>query len=344
MVAQQLTPELTQPNVLVEIDPGPTMGPYQKTQRCVPEKYFSDSMSITSDASVWTSTFGQAVVSSAVEADGCTQASLGYEATALTEMQSHGTKVEVLDPSVGNSGYFITWQESVWARFSKPELTILDTAEEASFIGMNLKRSIEADNKQSLEPSALAELSPRCWSLPQGNRPLNSFEIAHAVVPSFPGHTKNGAKPTSARECPQRGLAQDWLSSSGDSMSLLSLTDQGGAASRDCASENWHRSFNGDSNVDNELVICEKKMAGDDKSAVIGKSNAFQPEIPTRNFRTRRFETQSTGQETSNDVELLFSMSCPNGAKTDVDVDAGCIASDILMWMIQYNLVSYSAS
>lgn len=347
MVAQQLTPELTQPNVLVEIDPGPTMGPYQETQRCVPERYLSESMSFTSDASVSTLTFGPAVVSTAVEADGCHESSVGGGATALTGMGSHGTNVQVQEGgSVGHFKLCITFHRPSSTHCSKSGHTILDTVEKTALIGMHLNRFIEVDNKQGSEPSPMAETTSSRWSLPrEGNRPLNSFEVAHAVVPSLPGKEKDWAKTTTARGCLQRGLAQDRLSSSGDPKSLLSLTDQGGTASRDCALENRHRSFNGDSNMDNEPVIHDKKIAGDDKPAVMRKSNnTVHPEIPTRNIRTRRFETQSTGQENTDDIELLSSMSCPNGAKTDVNVDAGCIASEILTWMIQYSLVSYSAS
>lgn len=332
MVAQQLTPELTQPNVLVEIDPGPTMGPYQETQRCVPERYLSDSMSITSDASVSTSTFGPAVVARRPES------SVGYDATALTGMRSHGTKVEALEG--GSVGCI---ESCLMTHCSKSGQTILEPGKETAFIGMHLNRFTEVDNKQGAGPFPMAEKPTSRWILP-GESPLNSFEVAHAVVRSFPSKEKDSAKPISARGCPQRGLAQDWLSASRDPMPLPSLTGQVGAVYRDCALENRHRSFNGDSNVDNELVICEKKMAGDRSSAVIGKPNAFQPEIPRKDSRTRRFETQSTGQDNTDDVELLFSMSCPNGAKTDVNVDTDSIASEILMWMIQYNLVSYSAS
>lgn len=333
MVAQQLTPELTQPNVLVEIDPGPTMGPYQETQRCVPERYLSDFMSITSNASVSTSTFGPAVVARRPES------SVGYDATALTKMQSHGTKVEVLDGgSVGNSGYLITWQQPVWAHCSKPELTILDTAEEASFIGMNLKRSIEAYNKQIVEHSAFAELPTSCWGLPADNRPLNSFEITQAVVPSLPGHIKDWAKSISSGGCPQRGAAPGRPSSSRDPKTLLFLPHQGGTDSRDCALEDRYRSFDGDSNVDNEVVIYEKKMAGDDKSAVTGKSNI------TVDIHTGRLQgTQPMGQENTDGVKIPFSMSWCTSAKPNVNHDGRCIASEILVWMIEYNLVSYSA-
>lgn len=345
MVAQQLTPELTQPNVLVEIDPGPTMGRYQETQRCVPERNLSESMSITSDASVSTSTFGPAAVSTAVEADRCPEASLGYDATALTGIRSHETKVKVLEGgSVGHSKSCLTFHRPSSTHCSKSGHTILDTGKEPAFIGMHLNRFTGVGNKQGAEPFPMAEKPASRWNLPGGS-PLNSFEVAHAVVPSLPGKEKDWAKPISARGCPQRGLAEDWLSSSRNPKPLSILTDQSDTVLCHCALEYRHGSFNGDSNVDNELVICEKEMAGDDKSTVIGKSDAFQTEIPTRNFRTGRFKaTQSNGQKNTADVELLFSMSCPNGAKTDVNVDAGCIASEILVWMIEYNLVSYSAS
>lgn len=345
MVAQQLTPELTQPDVLVEIDPGPTMGPYQGTQRRVPMECIAESLSIAEDVSVAKSTFSPAVVSPAVEADGCPEDSLGYDATALIGMRSHGTKMKVLEgDSVGHFNSCLTFQQPSSTHRSKSGHTILDTGKEMTFTWMRLFMFMENHNKQGPKPFPSVETLTSIWTFPQGNRPLKSFKIAQAVVPSLPGKEKDWAKPISARGCPQRCLAQDWLSASRDPMPLLSPTGQVGAVSRDCALEDRHRSSNGDSNVDNELVICEKEMAGDDKSAVIGKSNAFQTEIPTRNFRTRRFETQSTGQENTDDVELLFSMSCPNGAKTDIDVDAGCIASEILMWMNQYNLVSYSTS
>lgn len=338
MVSQQLTPELTQPNVLVEIDHGPTMGPYQETQRRVPRKCLAEYMSTTKDALVSTSTF-----SPAVEADGCPEPSVGGDTTALTGMRSHGTKVKMLEGgSVGHSEYALAFHRPSWALFSKPESTILDTGEETAFIGMHLFMFKENHNKQGAEPSPMAEKPTSRWSLPEGegNRPLNSFEVAHAVVPSLPDKEKDWAKPISARGCPQGGLAQDRLSSSGDPKPLLFLTDQGSTESRDRALEYRHGSFNGASNVDNELVICEKKMAGYDKSAVIGKSNAFQTGIPTRNSRAGLFKrTQSSGQENPDDVELLFSMSWCKSAKPNVNVDVGCIASEI-----DNKLVSYSAS
>lgn len=336
MVAQQLTPELTQPNVLVEIDHGPKMEPYQETQRCVPGRYLSESTSITNDASVSTLTF-----SPAVEADGCPEHGVGGGATALTGMQIHGTKMEVLEGGgVGHFKFSLTCHRSSWTHCSKSGHTVLDTRKETAFIGMHLNRFIEVDNKQGAEPSPVAEKPTSRRSKPGGNDPLNSFEVAHAVVPSLPSKEKDWAKPISARGCPQGGLAQDRLSSSGDPKPLLFLTDQGSTESRDRALEYRHGSFNGASNVDNELVICEKKMAGYDKSAVIGKSNAFQTGIPTRNSRTGRFKrTQSSGQENPDDVELLFSMSWCKSAKPNVNVDVGCIASEI-----NNNLVSYSAS
>lgn len=325
MVAQQLTPELTQPNVLVEIDHGPTMGAYQETQRRVPRECLAESMSITNDASVSTSTFSPAIVDRRP----------GYDATALTGMRSHGTKVEALKGgSVGRIESCLT------THCSKSGHTILDTGKETAFIGMHLLQFMKDDNEQGAEPSPIAEKPISGWSFPEGegNSPLNSFELAHAVVPSLPVKEKDWAKPISARRCPQRGLAQDRLSASRDPESLLFLTDQDGTVSRDCASEYRHRSFNGNSNVDNEPVIHEKKMAGDDKAAVVGKSNN------TVDIRTGRLqETQSMAQENTDDVKPPFSMSGPTGAKTAVNVDAGCIASEILMWMVEYNLVSYSA-
>lgn len=336
MVAQQLTPELTQPNVLVEIDHGPSMGSCQEIQRRASRKFLAESMSTTQDALVSISTF-----SPAVEAGGCPEPSVGGKTTALTGMRSHGTKVKMLEGgSVGHFEYALAFHRPSWALFSKPELTILDTGEETAFIGMHLNRLTEVDNKQGAEPSPMAEKPTSCRSNPGGNGPLNSFEVAQAIVPSLPSKGKDWAKPISARGCPQRGLAQDRLSSSGDPKPLLFLTDQGSTESRDRALEYRHGSFNGASNVDNELVICEKKMAGYDKSAVIGKCNAFQTGILTRNSRTGRFKrTQSSGQENPDDVELLFSMSWCKSAKPNVNVDVGCIASEI-----NNNLVSYSAS
>lgn len=329
MVAQQLTPELTQPNVLVEIDPGPTMGPYQETQRRVPERYLPESMSITDNASASKSTF------SSTELRGGALWVSGKPGSGKLTLMKY-----IADESI--TYRFIT----AWARFSRPQLTILDTGEETAFIGMHLNRFIEDDNKQGAEPSPMVDRPPSRWGLPEGegNRPLSLFKVAHTVVPSLPSKEKDWAKTIGGRGWRQRSLAQDWVSASGDPKSLLSLTDQGGAASRDCALENRHRSFNGDSNVDNEPVTHEKKMARDDKSAVIGKSNAFQTESPTRSFRTRRFQAQTTGQENIDDVELPFSMSCRSSDNTDVNFDVGCIESEILMWMIEYNLVSYSAS
>lgn len=63
MVAQQLTPELTQPNVLVEIDHGPPMEPHEESQRPAPEQLqgkATESRSIMFDAEASTSTFGPA--------------------------------------------------------------------------------------------------------------------------------------------------------------------------------------------------------------------------------------------------------------------------------------------
>lgn len=103
------------------------------------------------------------------------------------------------------------------------------------------------------------------------------------------------------------------------------------------------RPFNSCDNVGKMITINDSRMLRADKSSAYGKSNN-SPRLLSSNMVIKHFDgTQSTGPEATA-LGFLASSSFAERAKMSSIVDAADISRNILMWMMEYNLVSCSVT
>lgn len=101
--------------------------------------------------------------------------------------------------------------------------------------------------------------------------------------------------------------------------------------------------FNSRDNVENTITINKGRMVGADKASAYSKSSNSSG-LSSSNMVVKHFDgTQSTGPE-GTALGFPASTSWAAGSKTSSIDNAADISMDVLMWMIEYNLVSYSAT
>lgn len=346
MVAQQLTPELTQPNVLVEIDHGPPIEPHQESQRPAPEQLQgkeNESWGIMFDAEASTSTFGPAELQR-IEPDRFQAAGFAPGGTTASFMvESNGTKVEVLEGDrVPHPGDFLTSRRPSWAHCSKYEPTVQSTAEvRKAFVGMRRGEFMENDNQHVVGQYAIGITpSPSSgWNPPARVRQEASFDTYHSVLAPLPATAATEPSAIRKMRLLNDGPVQVvWTSSQAMSPLLSPLR------SREVF---FNESFNGRGNAHNLLVVNEERVAVDQDASVFSgmSKNTCHCDLPLGGFCNGRLkEPQSTGRTVTSDVEPPLPMSWAAGSKTGFSVDTIGVAREVFMWMIQYNMVSCPAS
>lgn len=248
MVAQQLTPELTQPSVLVEIDHGPPMGLYQEPQGPEPgnrQVKTAESMSIGHVASVSTST-----ARPAVEFDGCPEPRVEYDGiTSIgTHSDSDGTKIEVLEGS-----NFIRSHDPV--------------SSDAYQLGTGKKETVVAGATRFKSNEASEWMAAGSYSMSKSSGNGKSYQdlVRRPAVPHLPAHGSSAAESLSK--------STDMASSQGESESLLSEWDQSETLFQEYALGD--RRFNGDGKPDTMFISNEWTMVDADKAFAFGNPKSL---------------------------------------------------------------------
>lgn len=308
MIAQQLTPELMQPSVLVEIDHGPPVGLHQQARdpepgrpQAIPET--SECNSILDDVSVSTSNMRLPI-----ESDGSSEPGLEHDGNMSIGVESDGTGTEVLQGA--NFMYYedrLTSRQPFWRHDfvgSKFAGYHEDTGKkEAAVTGAN--KLAEGTEWKAASPCRLSRSS---------GTGLNHLLLAVRAASRSPSTTT----------CLDRGFATDLASSQGDPRSLLLPWDERqerGALLRKYTLMDWY--INGNENLPKRLIANEKKMVEADKS--------FLFELPKNALHVWTKTPGATYRGADPHSQL------PMAADTED------ITREIFMWMLEYNLVSYSA-
>lgn len=351
MVAQQLTPELTQPNVLVEIDPGPLMELHQQTQRRCPRNKTEDQVPATGnttfDASASASTFrpnGQKLI----EADGCLAPRIiTGGTTASIEVESDGTKVEVLEGECAeNSGEFLTSRRPQAIPGAHCAKSQPQKEEETAFVAMHRLKFMNNGNEQGARQYSMDKSTSLGWSHPEEVRIRTLDEPATAVVPSQLGHGSPASEPlTTMRRSLTRGSVTGRPYPVGDPRSLVFPLDQREELVPKCGLED--HCFNTHGNRDNGFVIFDKRAAEYSQDSVYGgmPQTTCRYDLALGGSRSGRSkESRSTGRTVTSDVEPPFPMSWAAGSKTSFSVDTEEFVREVLVWMIHHNMVSCPAT
>lgn len=347
MIAQQLTTELTQPNVLVEIDPGPPMGLHEEAQRHAPGKLQAQMTDPGSIISMSRFRPAEPKPIEAADVDGYLAPRFACGGvTASIDVEADGTKVEVREGDSEQSLELVNAScRPFWAHGSTPESTVQDTAQaETAFVGMEHLKLIKSDKQDGAGQHATGITpSPSSgWIPPTRIHPRaassDDYHPALAVVPARAATEPSAIRDMRPLHDNDGPVKVNWTSLGAKSPLLSPLR------SREVLID---ESFNGQGNARNRVFDNEKRVAEDQLASVFGGTpkNTSHCDLPIgRKFRTGRLkEIQSTGREDTNDAEPPLPMSWASGSKTNSSVDTIEVAREVFMWMNQYTMVSYSA-
>lgn len=324
MVAHQLTPELTQPSVLVEIDHGPPMGLLDGTERRVPGISGSTASAATSP---WRRPKPAPMA-----------CNVGAE------------------PGVGHCDVTFTEKDNVETRNGVAEYEIVELSEESLTSRRNFG-SRDAISSTSTEVEVIA-VGPgvNCWGIcekhqqdaplvsmgvrsghedtqPEGTlSPWTLCETAHRVIPPLPDHAKASAELLSIMRSPNDDSPADFSGSAGDTKYRTTHWDR-------------HQAVKSDGNKNVKFVINGKEAAEGGRPIGFEKpEDASHHDLTIRDIHYGGSgKSRSTGQEDAGEVEPLLSMSSASSSPKTSIADTGYIALDTFMWMAAYNLVRYSA-
>lgn len=329
MVARQLTPELTQPSVLVEIDHGPSVGLHHEIQRRVPGIPQAQVSKYT--APVATSPWRRAEPAP-MACDVGPGPGVGQCDTACTSKDDAEGRNEVPEyESVELS------EESVRSRRNLGSHdAIRPTSTELGIIavGHGVNRWEVCEKHQQDAP--LVSMSVRSGhedTRPEGTlAPWTLFETAQRVVPPLPDHAKGYAELLSITRSPSDDSPADFSGLAGDTKYRTTRWDR-------------HEAVNSDGNKNVKFVITGKKRtAGEAPFGHEKLQNTSRHDLPMRaiHFGGSK-EPRSTGHEDAEEVEPPLSMSSAGSSLERSTADPECIALATFMWMTAYNLVSYSS-
>ncbi|KAG6356387.1 hypothetical protein INS49_015775 [Diaporthe citri] len=329
MVAQQLTPELTQPNVPVEIDPGPPMGLYQEAQRHAPGK--PQAQMIKSKARL-SSTFrpSNELGDEPIEANGCPEPGreLGFELDDAAPEQER--EVQVLE----DAGIILTSCRPCRGHRATAQSEIKDAAEEeTAFDGMHHLKFIGGDKlrQDAISPTP----SPSSGWNPPRIRRRASFATdlsVPAVLPSTAATEPSAIR--NMRPLNDGPVKVIWTSTRG------TIPRLNPPRSREVL---FNKSSNGHGNAHNSLVVDTTRVAEDQLASVFGDmpKNTCHCDLPMGHSCTGRLkQPRSTGRTASSDVEPPLPMSWAAGSKTSFSVDIGEVAREVFMWMNQYKMMT----
>lgn len=347
MVAQQLTPELTQPNVLVEIDPGPLMGLDQQTQRRCPRNKAEDQVlttrNTTFDASVSASTFRLNGLK-LIEADGCLAPRIATGGTTTSiEVERDATKVEVLERECAeNSGEFLTSRRPQAIPCAHCAKSQPQKEEETAFVGMHHLKFMNNGNEQGARQYSMDKTSSLGWSHPEEVRRRTFDEPATAVVPSLLGHATPASEPlTTMRRSLDRGSVTGRPYPLEHPRYLVFPLDQRGELVPKCGLE--EHSFKSHGNRDTGFVILEKRVAEYPQDSVYGgvPQTTCRCDLPMGDSCSVRLkESRPTGRTVTSDVEPPLPMSWAAGFKTSLSVNTEEFVRELLVWMIHHNMMT----
>lgn len=305
MVAQHLTPELTQPNVLVEIDPGPPMGLHHDIRGPAPGSSQAQTpQSSSPDKEVPVSPLPCGAAEQELELttdNACPPAFLGHGAIASVGTESV-TKIEATDDgSVEPPGeYATTWlPETSRGSIRSPE----EAPEDAGIIRDDLTVARER---------TLIEFLQQNWI--EAGRQL-SDTMSRSVRDSAMGQ----AMPSSVSTFPKSGL------------------DQIGVVSVDC--DLRLQSFRRAGNIEAVAVRNETWTTGSDKVffQAVKPNNPLDYNFLMRDLCTGRFKKHHG--KGSGDIEPPLHMSGVNGSQTKFNAYTEQFWSEIFRWMMQHSLM-----
>lgn len=340
MVGQQVTPELTQPNVLVEIDHGPPMRLRQEAQRSTSAReldQMTESWSIMFDASGPTGLQTN-------EFDGCLARGIAYGGTtASIGVESDGTKEEVLEGECAeNSGELLTSRRPQAFSCAHCSKSQPQQVEETAFVGIHHLKFMNNGNEQGARQYSMDKSTSLGWSHPEEVRIRTLHEPATAVVPSQLGHGSPASEPlTTMRRSLTRGSVTGRPYPVGDPRSLVFPLDQREELVPKCGLED--HCFNSHGNRDNGFVIFDKRAAEYPQDSVYGgmPQTTCRYDLALGGSRSGRSkESRSTGRTVTSDVEPPFPMSWAAGSKTSFSVDTEEFVREVLVWMIHHNMMT----
>lgn len=330
MVAHQLTPELTQPSVLVEIDHGPPMGLHHESQRRVPGIFQAHVSGSTAAAAT---SFRRRAEPAHMACDVCPEPGVGHCDAILTKKDNTETTNEVPEyESIERSEESLTSRRNFGSRDA-----ISSTSTEVEVIAVEPGVNCWGICEKHQQDAPLVVLGVRSGH--EDNHPEETltpwtlFETAHRVVPPLPGHAKASTELSSIMRSANEISPADFSGSAGDTKYRTTHWDGQQAVKS-----------HGNKNV--KFVINGKEAAKDVTPPLLEMpENASHHHLAVREIHSGHSEKpRSTGQEDAGEVEPPLSTSSASSSPKTSLADTGCIALNTFMWMVAHNLVRNPAS